>query len=40
MTVAPWMPIATNQFDANGNFNFSAFINTDFPQSFYRLQLQ
>ncbi len=32
-----WTPIATNQFDANGNFNFTNAINT--PQKFYILQL-
>jgi hypothetical protein len=35
-----WMPIATNQFDAGGNFSFTNAINSNWPQSYYRLQLQ
>ncbi len=35
-----WMPIATNQFDASGNFAFTNTINSSWPQSFYRLRLQ
>ena len=35
-----WMRIVTNQFDANGNFNFTNAISPNTPQSFYRLQLQ
>jgi len=34
-----WTRIATNQFDASGNFNFTNLLNTNFPQSFYRLQM-
>jgi autotransporter-associated beta strand protein len=35
-----WTIIATNQFDTNGNFNFTNAISPNTPQSFYRLQLQ
>jgi len=35
-----WTPLVTNQFDANGNFNFTNFINTNVSQGFYMLQLQ
>jgi hypothetical protein len=35
-----WMPIATNQFDTAGNFSFTNAINSNWPQAFYRLQLQ
>ena len=35
-----WQPIATNQFDAGGNFSFTNIINSTSPQSYYRLQLQ
>jgi fibronectin-binding autotransporter adhesin len=34
-----WTRIVTNQFDANGNFNFTNAISPNTPQSFYRLQL-
>ncbi|HTR43226.1 MAG TPA: DUF1565 domain-containing protein [Pseudomonadales bacterium] len=35
-----WVPIATNQFDARGNFAFTNMINLSWPQLFYRLQLR
>jgi rhamnogalacturonan endolyase len=35
-----WTPLLTNQFDNSGNFNFTNAMNTNFPQSFYMLQLQ
>ena len=35
-----WTPVATNQFDAGGNFAVTNAINPDRPQTFYRLQLQ
>jgi autotransporter-associated beta strand protein len=34
-----WVPVATNQFDASGNFIFTNVINASTPQSFYQLQL-
>jgi hypothetical protein len=34
-----WTRIATNQFDASGNFNFTNAINANAPQQFYLLQL-
>ena len=34
-----WMRRLTNQFDGDGNFNFTNSINTNSPQSFYLLQL-
>jgi autotransporter-associated beta strand protein len=38
--LAGWVPLLTNQFDGSGNFNFTNGLNTNWPQSFYRLQLQ
>jgi autotransporter-associated beta strand protein len=35
-----WQPIATNNFDDNGNFIFTNDIDPDSPQQFYLLQLQ
>ncbi len=37
---AGWTPVATNQFDANGNFNVTNAVDPGAPQIFYRLQLQ
>jgi rhamnogalacturonan endolyase len=37
---SPWLPIATNQFDAGGNFIFTNTINPSWPQAYYRLQVQ
>ncbi|HTR43225.1 MAG TPA: autotransporter-associated beta strand repeat-containing protein [Pseudomonadales bacterium] len=34
-----WIPFATNQFDASGNFAFTNVINPLWPQLYYRLQL-
>lgn len=34
-----WLPISTNPFDANGNFNFTNLLNPAAPQIFYLLQL-
>jgi autotransporter-associated beta strand protein len=39
LPLSSWASIATNQFDANGNFSFSATINPAEPQRFYALQL-
>jgi autotransporter-associated beta strand protein len=36
---APWTPVATNQFDAGGNFILTNAIDPNSPQMFYRLQL-
>jgi autotransporter-associated beta strand protein len=35
-----WIPLATNQFDASGNFASTNVIDPLWPQSYYRLQLQ
>jgi hypothetical protein len=35
-----WMRIATNQFDASGNFSLTNALNPVAPQQFYLLQLQ
>jgi beta-galactosidase len=37
---AQWPCLATNNFDASGNFNFTNDINPGWPQAFYRLELQ
>ena len=37
---AAWTPLATNQFDANGNFLLTNAVNPAAPQVFYKLQLQ
>jgi hypothetical protein len=37
---APWYPVATNYFDAGGNFNASLTVDPTQPQTFYKLQLQ
>jgi hypothetical protein len=34
-----WLPISTNPFDGNGNFNFTNPLNPAAPQIFYLLQL-
>ena len=34
-----WTILSTNQFDTNGNFNFTNTVNTNSPQSFYLLEL-
>ena len=39
LTSLQWVPIATNQFDTDGNFSFTNPISTTSPQMFYRLQL-
>jgi hypothetical protein len=38
----PWLPLATNQFDSNGNFTLTLTnaLNLSQPQTFYKLQLQ
>lgn len=36
--LAAWARLLTNQFDNNGNFNFTNPPNPDWPQGFYRLQ--
>jgi hypothetical protein len=35
-----WTPVATNQFDAVGNFTITNVIDPGQPQTFYQLQLQ
>ena len=35
-----WQPIATNNFDSNGNFIFTNSVDGNSPQQFYLLQLQ
>ena len=39
LPIDQWMPVATNSFDANGNFSFTASMNPDEPELFYSLQL-
>lgn len=39
MPASNWTRLFTNQFDLNGNFNFTNPMNTNSPQNFYRLQL-
>ena len=34
-----WQRVLTNQFDSNGNFNFTNAVTPNLPASFYRLQL-
>jgi len=35
-----WTPIATNQFDSEGDFIFTNTAQTNAPQEFYLLQMQ
>ncbi|HSY20281.1 MAG TPA: glycosyl hydrolase family 28 protein [Candidatus Acidoferrales bacterium] len=35
---AGWTVVATNAFDAGGNFNFTGVVNADAPKQFYRLE--
>jgi len=40
--VAPpsdWTPVLTNQFDANGNFNFTNGMNTNIPQGYFIIRV-
>jgi autotransporter-associated beta strand protein len=37
--LAGWTRVLTNQFDVNGNFNFTNPLNAHSPQGFYRLQM-
>ncbi len=39
LTSLAWTPVATNQFDANGNFNFTNAMTPGQTQLFYKLQL-
>jgi autotransporter-associated beta strand protein len=39
MPLANWTPVLTNQFDSNGDFNFTNGMDTNLPQGFYRLQI-
>jgi len=39
LTAPSWKVIATNQFDVDGNFNYTNALPTSSPQQFYRLQL-
>jgi autotransporter-associated beta strand protein len=40
LPAAQWTRVATNQFDTSGNFVLTNAINSTWPQTFYRLQLQ
>ena len=40
LPVAQWTPIATNQFDASGNFVLTNAVSTSSPRMFYQIQLQ
>ncbi len=33
-----WTPVLTNQFDTNGNFNFTNGMNTNIPQGYFIIQ--
>ena len=39
LSLPNWTPVATNQFDVNGNFNWTNAVNPANSQSFYLLQL-
>ena len=39
LPAAQWPAVATNSFDADGNFNFTTGMNPASPQNFYRLQV-
>ena len=39
LAVSQWSPLATNQFDLAGNFNFTNVLSAGVPQQFHRLQL-
>jgi len=39
LTAPSWKIIATNQFDVDGNFNYTNALPAGSPQQFYRLQL-
>lgn len=40
LPVDEWQPVATNAFDASGDFNFPVTVNPGVLSTFYRLQLQ
>jgi hypothetical protein len=40
LAAAQWTPVATNQFDAAGDFVLTNAINPNSAQTFYKLQLQ
>jgi autotransporter-associated beta strand protein len=40
LPLASWTRVLTNQFDTNGDFNFTNAMDTNAPQKFYILQLQ
>jgi rhamnogalacturonan endolyase len=40
LPAAQWTRVATNQFDTGGNFILTNAVNPNWPQTFYRLQLQ
>jgi len=40
LSPAQWTPLVTNQFDAGGNFSVTNVINPNWPQGYYRLQVQ
>jgi len=40
LPLAQWTTVLTNQFDVNGNYNFTNAINPNAPQTFYLLQSQ
>jgi hypothetical protein len=39
LPLTSWTSIATNQFDSNGNFNFTSTLNPSEPQRFYSFQV-
>ena len=38
LPASQWLPIATNTFDANGNFDFTDSVAPNAPQQFYLLE--
>ena len=39
LPISNWTSLATNQFDINGNFNFTNTISAAFPQRFFLIQV-
>jgi hypothetical protein len=40
LPASQWTPVLTNQFDINGNFNFTNAIDPNAVQNYYQLQSQ
>jgi len=39
LPLSNWQPIATNNFDANGNFSFSSPVDPATPKRFFTMQV-